>query len=204
MKKSQRRARLKAARRRGKLAPVDGAGAEPVVGDVAGDVRTAADDLVPVESAPVEVPESPVRDDAADGPVLVDDDFREDAVRYVREQAAAKIAEARAAVAAAKAEYPQLDDDRARAMLVLAAEFLHEVVADTREALAQVPAEQRREALAIINEKPEPSDVSSVKRPRRGPNPVVSLMRVGMQAASLLQRVLGKTNPELGRLKRAA
>ena len=69
---------------------------------------------------------------------------------------------------------------------------------------AQVTPEKRREALAIINEKPEPGEVSAQKRPRRGPNPVVSLMRVGMQAASLLKRVLAKTNPELGNLKRAA
>lgn len=187
MTKAQRKARVKELKRREKLARRRDSGTGV---DAAAELAS--------ESLPAETPETQAV------PALVNRELGDDAVRYVREQASEKLAEARAVVAAAKAEYPQLDDDRARAMLVLAAEFLHEVVADTREALAQVTPEQRREALTIINEKPEPSDVSAKKRPRRGPNPVVSLMRVGMQAASLLKRILAKTNPEIGNLKRAA
>ncbi|MCA8946769.1 MAG: hypothetical protein KDB29_11120 [Planctomycetes bacterium] len=225
MKKAERKARLKAKKQRAKLARAGGL-AESAAAETASPAMTPAD-LAPatdaVEAAPVAAaaPEtnpvetglgdSPVAaelPDAADetppAPALVGGALDDDALRFIRQQGAVKIAEARAAVAAAKAKYPQLDDDRARGMLVDAAELLHEVVVETREALAQVTPEKRREALAIINEKPEPGEVSAQKRPRRGPNPVVSLMRVGMQAASLLKRVLAKTNPELGNLKRAA
>ncbi|MEZ5991761.1 MAG: hypothetical protein R3E76_05360 [Planctomycetota bacterium] len=222
MKKAERKARLKAKKQRAKLARAGGlaesdaaetaspaSNPAPATDTVeAAPIAAAAPETNPVETGLGDSPVAAELPDAADetppAPALVGGALDDDALRFIRQQGAVKIAEARAAVAAAKAKYPQLDDDRARAMLVDAAELLHEVVVETREALAQVPPEKRREALAIINEKPEPGEVSAQKRPRRGPNPVVSLMRVGMQAASLLKRVLAKTNPELGNLKRAA
>jgi hypothetical protein len=116
--------------------------------------------------------------------------------------ASAGLAEARETVA----EADDLTDDEARAMLVRAARLLDDVVVFTREALDMVPEARRREAEAIIAEarKPRTAEGSPQQRPRRGADPVVTLMKVGMQAASLQKRILGKTNPNLGRVRKVA
>ncbi|MCA8914782.1 MAG: hypothetical protein KDB90_05170 [Planctomycetes bacterium] len=100
----------------------------------------------------------------------------------------------------------ELTDDEARGMLVRAARLLDDVVVFTREALDMVPEDRRREAEAIVAEArtSRTAEGSPQKRPRRGADPVVTLMKVGMQAASLLKRVIGKTNPNMGKLRRAA
>ncbi|MBK8206647.1 MAG: hypothetical protein IPK87_07595 [Planctomycetes bacterium] len=100
----------------------------------------------------------------------------------------------------------KLDDDHARQMLVRAAHVLDDVICTVQEALQAVSPERRREAMAVLNAEPEPEPLysSPQQRPRRGPDPVVTLMRIGMQAASLLRRIISKTNPGLGRLQKAA
>lgn len=100
----------------------------------------------------------------------------------------------------------KLDDDHARQMLVRAAHVLDDVICTVQEALQAVSPERRREAMAVLNAEPEPEPLYAVpqQRPRRGPDPVVTLMRIGMQAASLLRRIISKTNPGLGRLQKAA
>ncbi|MBK8206964.1 MAG: hypothetical protein IPK87_09275 [Planctomycetes bacterium] len=100
----------------------------------------------------------------------------------------------------------KLDDDHARQMLVRAAHVLDDVICTVQEALQAVSPERRREAMAVLNAEPEPEPLYSTpqQRPRRGPDPVVTLMRIGMQAASLLRRIISKTNPGLGRLQKAA
>lgn len=176
MNRAQKKARLKGIKRRQKLARSAGSDTSS-----SGQAELGGADALPVDEGLLA--DAPVADPAAAAEVL----------QVALDEARGRVASSR-----------ELDSHRARGMLARAAEFLDEVIATTREALAQVPADRKREALAIINAKPEADGVSAQKRPRRGPDPVVTLMRIGMQAASLLQRVLGKTNPELGRLKRAA
>ena len=100
----------------------------------------------------------------------------------------------------------KLDDDHARQMLVRAAHVLDDVICTVQEALQAVSPDRRREAMAVLNAEPEPEPLYATpqQRPRRGPDPVVTLMRIGMQAASLLRRIISKTNPGLGRLQKAA
>ncbi|MCA8910463.1 MAG: hypothetical protein KDB82_02070 [Planctomycetes bacterium] len=227
MKKAQRKAWLKELKRKEKLARQAGsdtAVAEDVLaahsttstgsgqaadGSVAGDVSGAGGGSTTGTSPAAQCAESAdVRsantsgDSPQGGPRDPDE-----TLRMVRDATAARMEEARAIERKARQaalEARELDDERAREMLLDAAALLHEIVTDTREALAHVPPERKREALAVINARPDPSDVNAQRRPRRGPDPVVSLMRIAMQAASLLRRIILKTNPELGQLKRAA
>jgi hypothetical protein len=97
-----------------------------------------------------------------------------------------------------------LSEAEARQMLADAARLVHQVVRTTDAALQQVPEAWRNEAAQIVMARPEASDVPAQKRPRRGADPVVTLMRVGLQASSLLTRIINKLHPGLGRLKRAA
>ena len=125
----------------------------------------------------------------------------------VEDRSAEAVALARGGLDEARAlfdEAGELGDDEAREMLVGAARMLNEVIETTHAALRSVPETWRREAASTLAAGPEASDLPPVKRPRRGPDPVVTLMKVGMQAASLLKRIIGKTNPNLGKLRRAA
>ena len=97
-------------------------------------------------------------------------------------------------------EARELDDTRARGMLVRAAEFLDDMIHMTREALDNFTPEQKREAF-VITPAPEPGDPKQPKRPRA--NPVLALMRLGAQVSRLLQQILARTNPELGKPARA-
>ena len=97
-------------------------------------------------------------------------------------------------------EARELDDTRARGMLVRAAEFLDDMIHMTREALDNFTPEQKREAFVAMRA-PEPSDPKQPKRSRA--NPVLALMRLGAQVSRLLQQILARTNPELGKPARA-
>lgn len=97
-----------------------------------------------------------------------------------------------------------LSEAEAVAMLADAARLVHQLVRTTDAALQQVPEAWRREAAQILTARPEPAEGPAQKRLRRGTDPVVTLMKVGLQASSLLARIIGKLHPGLGRLKRAA
>ena len=97
-------------------------------------------------------------------------------------------------------EARELDDTRARGMLARAAEFLDDMIHMTRKALDNFTPEQKREAF-VITPAPEPGDPKQPKRPRA--NPVLALMRLGAQVSRLLQQILARTNPELGKPARA-
>jgi hypothetical protein len=183
MKKFQRKARLKAmklaaeeARRAARAGESAGAGAEP--------------GQVSPQASAVEPPTAEV-------------------VAKVAAESAAQVEIARAALAEARCT---LSDTDANAMLMRAAALADEVVTATRAALAEVPLPRLREAYEIVKAKPEPSEVdpstgsgqAAQKRPRRGYDPVVSLIKTGLAAANLVTRILGKTHPHLGKLRRAA
>ena len=115
-------------------------------------------------------------------------------------EAAEQLEQARVLVAEAAA----LSETEAMRMLADAARLVHNVVRTTDAALRQVPETWRQEAAQIVMAHPAPSDVPAQKRPRRGADPVVTLMRVGLQASSLLARIINKLHPGIGRQKRAA
>lgn len=115
-------------------------------------------------------------------------------------EAAEQLEQARVLVAEAAA----LSEPEAMRMLADAARLIHNVVRTTDAALQQVPETWRQEAAQIVMARPEASDVPAQKRPRRGADPVVTRMRVGLQASSLLARIINKLHPGIGRQKRAA
>lgn len=96
----------------------------------------------------------------------------------------------------------RITDQRALEMLEDAAEAVHEVLLMVRDTLRGVSPERREAARAVLNEKPQ-SGGDGRKLPRRAPDPVVTLERLNMQAASLLKRILAKTNPGVGKKKAA-
>jgi len=83
-------------------------------------------------------------------------------------------------------------------MLEDAAEATHDVLLMGRDALRGVSPERRAAAREVLNEKPQ-SGVDGRKLPRRAPDPVVTLEKLNLQAASLLKRILAKTNPDAGK-----
>ena len=130
----------------------------------------------------------------------------EPALQQAQDQASAELAEARELVTESRAINAggALDEARARAMLERAALLLDDVVSMTRAALAKRPSERRLEARLMLTAQPEPTDGDSRKRPRNGPDPVVTLMKIGMQAAGLLKRVIAVTHPGLGKVRKVA
>ncbi|MBZ0135517.1 MAG: hypothetical protein K8I27_03970 [Planctomycetes bacterium] len=105
----------------------------------------------------------------------------------------------------ATAELPRrrrISDQRALEMLEDAAEATHEILLMVRDALRGVSPERREAAREVLNAKPQ-TGVDGRKLPRRAPDPVVTLERLNLQAASLLKRILAKTNPDAGKKKAA-
>jgi hypothetical protein len=100
------------------------------------------------------------------------------------------------------AEARELPDDEARAMLVEAARLLHSVVRNANRVLDSLPPQRVLEA--VCEPASPPAQGSPQSRPRRGSDPVFTLMRLGKEAASLLKRVLAKTNPGVGKVIKAA
>jgi hypothetical protein len=96
----------------------------------------------------------------------------------------------------------RITDERALEMLEDAAEATHDVLLMVREALRGVSPERRAAARAILNEKPQ-KGTDGRKLPRRAPDPVVTLEKLNLQAASLLKRILAITNPGAGKKKAA-
>ncbi len=118
----------------------------------------------------------------------------------------AKLADAKHLAREAKSD--ALTDRQARAMLVRAANFLDEVIAETRERLKTCPPEMQREAEEILAEEAMQRHLAQTvgvkmaphKRPRRAPNPAVTLMKLGKEASSLLHRILRVTNPNIAKM----
>lgn len=94
-------------------------------------------------------------------------------------------------------------NEQARLMLQRAARFLNDVIELVEDALETASPEDRREALAIRNARPEPNE-GAEKNPRSSVNKLVSLMNLGTRAANLLQRILAVTNPDVPKLGQAA
>ena len=78
------------------------------------------------------------------------------------------------------------------AMLSRAARLLDDVIAASKAALATVSPARLREALEMANAKPAPAEGNAQQRPRRGYDPVLTLIKLAISASSLQQRVLSK------------
>ena len=107
-------------------------------------------------------------------------------------------------VSDAKQEARYLSDERAKEILASAAENIHQVIHFASKALKLVDPKLVAEAMQIIEE-PVRNELGTVTgRPRRGHNPVVTLIQVLMRADALLMRILAVTNPEMiGKAKAA-
>lgn len=120
------------------------------------------------------------------------------------EEARGKLAEAEHTVRRAR----RISDERALEMLECAAELLDDIVQTTREALREVSPERKREAMAIIEALERRTGVSEPgnpqARPRRGTDPVVTIMQLGIRASRLLNRILKRTNPDVEKHARLA
>lgn len=105
----------------------------------------------------------------------------------------------------------RITNERALEMLEKAAEYAEAVIDITREVLDQVPPERKLEAVAMIRESNFAKAASDrerhgtpQKKARRGSDPVVTLMKIGLQASGLLNRILAKINPDVAKLAKAA
>ena len=92
-----------------------------------------------------------------------------------------------------------VEEGEAAEMLSEAARCVHEVIVTARRALAQVSPQRLKEATEVVNEKRmgEGTHATPQQRPRRGSDPVVTLMKLMVSASSLLQRVLNRLHPKL-------
>ena len=88
----------------------------------------------------------------------------------------------------------KITDERALEMLEDAAECTHDVLMMVKETLKGVSPERIEAARAVLNAKPQ-TGTEGRKLPRRAPDPVVTLVKIELQASSLLKRILAKTNP---------
>lgn len=188
MNKLERKARLKAMKRAAKEARRAKLAADA-------DARRAAE----ASPAPAQAADSPAAPAVQPAPSAEPDAAPAAAAREARSTLEHARAQAKSAL-----QDPDFGEAEARAMLLRAAQMLDEVITLTRETLREVTPERLREAFEIVNAKPAPAEGNPQKRPRRGYDPVVSLIKAGQAAASLLQRVIGRTHPDLGRARRAA
>lgn len=105
---------------------------------------------------------------------------------------------AKAAVAVADlAETP----GTAKNMLWRAARAVDALLEVVHKTIEQVPANERAEALVIMKQPREtqPQPGKPQQRPRAGYNPVLTLMRMGLQLANLQQRIIGRLYPNLAK-----
>ena len=101
-------------------------------------------------------------------------------------------------VSDAKIEAMFLSDDRAREILSQAAETIQQVIDMASRALRRVDPDVLAEAIQVAEEPPTRDELGKVtQRPRRGTNPVITLVQVLMRAKNLLMRILAITNPVL-------
>ena len=114
------------------------------------------------------------------------------------------LALAESRVTEAKVAAMRMSDDRAREILSEAAESIRDVIELATAALKRVDPAQLAEAVQIIDEPKRDAWGTSVSRPRRGTNPVVTLMQVLQRANSLLLRITRITNPALFEKRKAA
>jgi hypothetical protein len=139
-------------------------------------------------------------------------DLAETAVALTRE-AAVQLEEAKVmhtvgnnTLCAAQEHNALVTEQEALRYLSEAARITDEVIRMTRHALAQVPLDRLREAMEIVKEKAADTAAlpTAQKRPRRATDPVVSLIKTGIAAASLQTRIIARLHPQLGKLRKAA
>jgi hypothetical protein len=181
MKKFERKARLKAMKAAQKAA------------------RKAARES---EAAPVDAAPGLPQESSAEAGPLSGSTPDKDPLEAVAIRAANKLEVAKAALDA-PADAPHIiSEAKAREMLASAAVLVDAVVQMTRAALADVPLPRLREAYEIVKAKPAENNAGKLpapQRPRRGFDPVVSLVKTGLQAASLVNRIVAKLHPHLGK-----
>jgi hypothetical protein len=182
MRKFERKARLKAMKRAAKEAKQAQREAAPAVA-VDGAQLADVGGVPAQEATPTATGEASVPREA----------LPEAAIRAAR-----ALSEARAQAKSAAAGIGEAD---ARAMLSRALDLADSVVQMTRATLVEIPLPRLREAYEIVNARPEPADsqVAPQKRPRRGYDPVVSLVKTGLAAARRVARLVVKLYPNLGR-----
>lgn len=98
---------------------------------------------------------------------------------------------------------PTAEETAVRGYLTHAARVIHGILVRVDEALQKIPQDVR--VVAMAEPKPEePQHGDPRKRPRAPANPVLTLMRMGLQAAASLYRVVTRLHPNLGKLKTSA
>lgn len=187
MKRSQKKANLKAKKRRAKEARKARNAAAETAAESTHQASAKNTANVEADSAPAKLAEQDLRHRARDSRAFMTEAGRLNA----------------------EARKPGVSDERAVELIQKAAEFAEFVIDIARETLEEVPAERRLEAAGVIREErerranPEAYE-DGRKRPRRGSDPVVTLMKLGMQASGLLNRIVSRINPDAYKLARAA
>src|SRR5919108_6488633 len=189
MRKFERKARLKAMKRAAKEAKRAQRAAEASAGPVPEDAAVVSEVALTPEHAAGEASALPDAGEASAPQASTLD--------QVAAKAAEKLEIARATAATEQDAPDWISDSEGKAMLARAARMLDSVVVMTRAALADVPLPRLREAYEIVRAKPDANGTPAQQRPRRGYDPVVSLLKTALAAASLLNRILAKTNPSL-------
>lgn len=191
MKKFERKARLKAmkaAQKAAKRAARDEAGEAPSMNAAEVSPVAAPDGPALVESTTGTDPnggDSPLSRTPHMLPAFAVDDAVEEA------------ALAHAVAGNMYANSKLVSEDEAAGMLSNAARLLDEVVAITRRTLAMVPPQRLAKAAAVLKAERVEAGGTPQQRPRRGYDPVITLMKTGVAASSLLQRVLNRLHPKL-------
>lgn len=94
----------------------------------------------------------------------------------------------------------------AHAMLSRAAVVVDSVLHTVEKAIALIPEDRKREVLEVVRAKPDPEPLydNAQQRPRRRPDPVVTLLRMAIQLASLQRRLIGRLFPNLNKTRKPA
>ena len=124
---------------------------------------------------------------------------------YTVEEAVTDVAQAGAQARDAIKRSGLVSADEAAEMLSVASRHLSDVIDAGHRALKQVSPQRLQEAMEAINgaqtglSVPPATHGTPQQRPRRGSDPVITLMKLMIQATSLLQRVLFRLHPHLRR-----
>jgi hypothetical protein len=95
----------------------------------------------------------------------------------------------------------RISDERAREMLEDAAEFLQDLVVKTREALKSVAPARVAEAMEVIESKGSATSGTPQQQPRRGSDPLVTMIKQGISASNLLKRIISTLHPKLAKIE---
>lgn len=219
MKRWQRKQRLKEmkkaqkeARKRKQAEATSGADAGPALADGVTSAQAAlqpdgpvAQTILPAGTA-AHQPVPPETRDATAGVTPAPDGGPE--VRapkllpaYGVEEAGKEVALNNAMARGVYAKSGLVSEIEAAEMLSFAARQLSDVIDAGHRALRQVSPQRLREATEVLNEKSSTQSAGGMptSRPRRGTDPVVTLMKLMVQAVSLLQRMLNRLHPKLRR-----